>query len=192
MINLLSLEERKQLKAARANSIFMRYVVMSLVVVAVIIIELVGSYFMLMINQSNSRNTITNNQNQSSKFSLVKNKAETYRSNLSVAKYILDTQVPYTDILNAIASRLPNGASLSNIAIDPTTFGTASVQIQTYVSSYTQAIEVKNSLQEAAIGKVKIFDSVSLSATSHESGDNKYQATYTVIYSKKVLPWSSS
>ena len=87
MINLLSLEERKQLKAARANSIFMRYVVMSLVVVAVIIIELVGSYFMLMINQSNSRNTITNNQNQSSKFSSVKNKAETYRSNLSVAKY---------------------------------------------------------------------------------------------------------
>lgn len=188
MINLLSLEERKQLKAARANSIFMRYVVMSLIVVAVIILELVGSYFMLMINQSNSRNTITNNQNQSSKFSSVKNKAETYRSNLSVAKYILDTQVPYTDILNAIASRLPNGASLSNIAIDPTTFGTTSVQIQTYVSSYTQAIEVKNSLQEATIGKVKIFDSVSLSATSHEPSDSKYQATYTVIYSKKVLP----
>ena len=125
MINLLSPEERKQIKAARANSILMRYVVMSLIVVVIIIVELISSYFMLVFNQSTSRETINDNQSKSSAFSSVKSDAEKYRSNLRVAKYILDTQAPYTDILNAIAKRLPNGASLTGISIDPTTFGTA-------------------------------------------------------------------
>lgn len=188
MINLLSPEERKQIKAARANSILMRYVVMSLIVVVIIVVELISSYFMLVFNQSASRETINDNQSKSSAFSSIKSDAEKYRSNLRVAKYILDTQAPYTDILNAIAKRLPNGASLTGISIDPTTFGTASVQIQTHVSSYAQAIEVKNSLQETSINKVKVFDSVSLSNATHEIGDNTFQANYTVIYSKKVLP----
>lgn len=188
MINLLSPEERKQIKAARANSILMRYVVMSTIVVVIIAVELVGSYFMLLFNQSTSRNTISENQSKSSAFSSVKGNAERYRSNLRVAKYILDTQAPYTDILNAVAKRLPNGASLTGISIDPTTFGTDSVQIQTRVSSYAQAIEVKNSLQETSINKVKVFDSVSLSNAMHENGDSAFQANYTVVYSKKVLP----
>ena len=47
---------------------------------------------------------------------------------------------------------------------------------------------VKNSLQETSINKVKVFDSVSLSNATHEIGDNTFQANYTVIYSKKVLP----
>ena len=111
MINLLSPEERKQIKAARANSILMRYVVMSLIVVVIIVVELISSYFMLVFNQSASRETINDNQSKSSAFSSVKSDAEKYRSNLRVAKYILDTQAPYTDILNAIAKRLPNGAS---------------------------------------------------------------------------------
>ena len=42
MINLLSPEERKQIKAARANSILMRYVVMSLIVVVIIVVELIS------------------------------------------------------------------------------------------------------------------------------------------------------
>ena len=151
MINLLSPEERKQIKAARANSILMRYVVMSLIVVVIIVVELISSYFMLVFNQSASRETINDNQSKSSAFSSVKSDAEKYRSNLRVAKYILDTQAPY-------------------------------------VSSYAQAIEVKNSLQETSINKVKVFDSVSLSNATHEIGDNTFQANYTVIYSKKVLP----
>ena len=150
MINLLSPEERKQIKAARANSILMRYVVMSLIVVVIIVVELISSYFMLVFNQSASRETINDNQSKSSAFSSVKSDAEKYRSNLRVAKYILDTQ--------------------------------------THVSSYAQAIEVKNSLQETSINKVKVFDSVSLSNATHEIGDNTFQANYTVIYSKKVLP----
>ena len=116
MINLLSPEERKQIKAARANSILMRYVVMSLIVVVIIVVELISSYFMLVFNQSASRETINDNQSKSSAFSSVKSDAEKYRSNLRVAKYILDTQAPYTDILNAIAKRLPNGASLTGIS----------------------------------------------------------------------------
>ena len=88
MINLLSPEERKQIKAARANSILMRYVVMSLIVVVIIVVELISSYFMLVFNQSASRETINDNQSKSSAFSSVKSDAEKYRSNLRVAKYI--------------------------------------------------------------------------------------------------------
>ena len=187
MINLLSPNDKKQLKAAYANSILMRYVVMAPIVLAIIVLEMVVVYFILATSQTISKNTIADNQQKAAQYSSVKQQAENFRSNLSIAKYILNTQAPYTDILTAIAQKMPGDTAISEISVNPSTFGTAT-QITAIVTSHEQAIVVKNNLQKAAIGNILVFDSVSLESTSQNMADGQYTAVYSVIFSKKVLP----
>lgn len=187
MINLLSPSEKKQIRAAYSNTILARYIVLTFFVMLIIVAEVAGSYFILSINQTSSRATIADNEASSQKYSSAKQAVTTYKSNLSIAKYILNSRVSYTNILDAISKILPASAHISSITIDPTTFGSTPSQIIMTVGSYNEAISIKNQLQNCAMNGVNVFDSVSIANIQQSSGTSSYQVTYSATFSKKVI-----
>lgn len=190
MINLMPPEERKQLAAARTNSLLMRYVILTGIVIGVLIVEMVAVYFIVSVGQAGNEAIIADNTKKTVQYTGVKNEADEFRSNLSTAKFILGRQVPYTTLMLAIANNLPAGAALDKLVIDPATFGTpTTLNIQT--ESYSRAIEVKTALQNAKVGDVPIFSSVSFqsvaSTDSEQATSLPYNAIYNVTYSKAAL-----
>jgi hypothetical protein len=188
MINLLPTEDQRQLAAARTNTLLLRYTILLSVFVVVLVMEIFAVYVVVNIGKTQNQNTITENDAKAAGYASIKQQADTFRSNLATAKYILDKQVPYTTLMLALSQNLPSGAVIDKLTIDPATFGTpTSLTVKT--TSYDKAIAVKTSLQNAKVGNTPLFTSVSFDSVS--SGDMQTQypftAIYNVTYSKAAL-----
>ena len=189
MINLMPIAGQKELAAARTNSLLLRYVILVSIFIGVLIIEVLIVYALLNNDRSNNEATITENQQKTIAYAPTKQQADEFRSNLATAKYILAKQTPYTTLILAIANKLPTGAVLDKLTLDPSTFGTpTSISVKTI--SYAKAIEIKSALQTTLVNDVPLFSSVSFDSVS--SGDASadaypYTAMFNVVYSKGVL-----
>jgi len=188
MINLLPKEDQRQLTAARTNTLLFRYTILLSIFVVALVIEILGVYVVVNIGKTQNQNTISENNTKAASYASVKQQADTFRSNLATAKYILDKQVPYTTLMLALSQSLPSGSVIDKIALNPTAFGTPTT-LTVRTTSYDKAIAVKTSLQNAKVGDTALFTSVSFDSVS--SGDNQTQypftAVYNVTYSKAAL-----
>jgi len=188
MINLMPLDDRRQLAAARTNTLLLRYTILLGIFVVALVVEILSVYIVMDVGKVQNQTTIDDNNSKASGYAAVKQEADTFRTNLATAKYILDKQVPYTTLMLAIAQNLPHGAILDKLAIDPTTFGTpTSLTVDT--TSYDSAIAVKSALQNAKVNNVPIFTSVSFQSVSSSESDSAYAytAVFDITYSKAVL-----
>ena len=189
MINLMPSNDRRQLTAARTNTLLLRYVILMGVFAALLVMELVAVYFIVSIGRANNEQTIRENETKTAQYNDVKQQATLFRSNLATAKYILDKQVPYTALMLALANNLPEGAIMDKLSIDPSTFDT-STTLGIKTISYDRSVQVKNALQNTKVKNIPIFSSVSFQSVSLDDKDTSgypYIAVYNVVYSKKVL-----
>lgn len=190
MINLLPPNDKKQLAAARTNTLLARYSVLLAVIVAFLALEVVGMYFVVDAGTAQSQATINENGQKTSSYSSTKQQAEVFTSNLATAKYILDKQAPYTTLIFTLAGSLPSGSVLDTVSLDPATFGTP-IALTVKTKSYDKSIEVKTALQNAKVnGTVPLFSSVSFQSVAASEGEStpyKYTAVFNVIYSKEAL-----
>lgn len=188
MINLMPAEDQRQLAAARTNTLLLRYTILLGIFVAVLVIEILGVYLVVTIGESGNKTTISENDAKAASYASVKQQADSFRSNLATAKYILGKQVPYTTLMLALSQSLPSGSIINKLEIDPTTFGTQTT-LTVNTTSYDKAIAVKTALQNAKVGKNALFTSVSFDSVSSGDAQTAYPftAVFNVVYSQAVL-----
>ena len=190
MINLMPPEERRQLAAARTNTILLRYTIIMGVLICVIILELLAMYFVINLGKAQNESTISSNTTKTQQYLPVQQQADTFNTNLKTAKYILSKQTPYTDLITSIANCLPKGAVINTLELDPATFGTPTT-LTVMTTSYQKAIDIKTSLQNAKmLGKTPLFTSVSFQSISQQQGGSSsypFTAIYNITYSKEAL-----
>ena len=171
MINLLSPSDRRQLAAARSNTLILRYILLLSVVIAIMALEMLSVYLLLNNDMRNSQALIDDNNTKAQKYASIAKQADTFRTNLAISKYILSKQIPYTSLIFAIADSLPNsGTSYAildgNINITPVNFGTpVTLTIQT--NTPDTAIQVKTSLQQVKYNGKNIFSAVSFESIAN-------------------------
>lgn len=190
MINLLPPEEKRQLAAARTNTLLARYSVLTAIIVGLLALEIVGMYFFVDAGTAQNEATIQENEQKTASFSDTKRESEAFTANLATAKYILGKQVPYTSLIFALAGSLPEGSVIDTVALDPATFGTPTT-LTVKTTSYNKAISVKTSLQDAKFNKsTPLFSSVSFQSVSSSEDTTtpyRYTAIFNVTYSKELL-----
>jgi Tfp pilus assembly protein PilN len=184
MINLLSPNDRKQLSAARANTLLLRYNILLGLVIGVLIIEMVGIYFVLGVDKARNEAVIRDNEAKTQAYDSTKIAATQFKSDLTTAKYILSNQVPYTKLITTIANLLPQDAIIDTLALNPATFGTPA-QMTIHTKSYESAIAVKQDLQGSDIFTDINFQSVT-QGTDSASSAYPFTAVYNVTFSKKA------
>jgi Tfp pilus assembly protein PilN len=191
MINLLSPNDQRQLAAARTNTLILRYIFLMSVVIAIMALEMLGVYLLLNRDMNNSQTTIESNNQKAAKYEWVEQKADAFRTNLAISKYILNKQAPYTQLILTIAKALPdNGsqkATIDSLSIEPSTFGTP-ITLTVQTDSSDTAIKVKTSLQETEYNNKKLFTAVSFESLSNPDASRKtYLATFQVTFSKDIV-----
>lgn len=190
MINLLPPDDKKQLAAARTNTLLARYSVLLSIIVVFLALEVVGMYLVVDASTAQNESIIAENEQKTAAYASTKQQAAVFSSNLATAKYILGKQAPYTRLIFALSTSLPEGSVLDTMALDPTTFGTPTT-LTVKTQSYNKAVEVKAALQNAKInGKTPLFTSVSfqsLSASEELTSQYRFTAILNVTYSKEAL-----
>jgi hypothetical protein len=184
MINLLAPDDRRQLAAARTNTLLRRYVFLMALVIAVLIVEMVGVYLIIGNDKARNEAVIQENEQKTTGYAETKQLATQFKSDLATAKVILDKQVPYTKLITGVAAALPQDARLDTLALNPESFGTPTV-LTIHTKSYGLAIDIKASLQ-----KSPLFSDVSFQSVTKEekpASDYQYTAVYNVTFSREAL-----
>lgn len=184
MINLLAPNDRRQLAAARTNTLLRRYVFLMALVLAVLVAEMAGVYFVISSDKARNEAVIQENEQKTVGYAETKRLATQFKSDLATAKVILDKQVPYTKLIIGVANALPQDARLDTLSLNPELFGTPTT-LTLHTKSYGLAIDIKSSLQ-----KSPMFSDVSFQSVTKEekpSSDYQYTAVYNVTFSREAL-----
>lgn len=167
MINLLPPDSARQLRAARHNSILIRYVIGAAIALALITLVYLVAFALFKTTENTNTELSQQNQQKISGYGAEANAAKEYRDNLQRAKTILDSEVSYPTALARIATSLPEETVISSLALTPDTIGqplTLTVEAKTQEA----ALAVKKKFEEN-----KIATNISISSLTHTAASTE-------------------
>lgn len=147
MINLLPVEIKRDIKAARLNVILRRYILIVIVALMAMMLVCAGAYLILKNSQSSSLSTNTENIKKAKEYNEVKKHGDEYRQNLSVAKQIFDNSTNYTNLIFTIASLVPKGVTIDSITLSSTSLANQNLFLG-HAKSFDLANQTKDSFQK--------------------------------------------
>lgn len=176
MINLLPPEQLRELRAARANTLLLRYNIFLLGVLLFVVLALIIVYFYLNTIKDTAIQTKHDNDAKVASYIHIDDQAKDFRNNLANAKTILDKDVTYSKTLLAIANVLPDGVIFNTITLDSATFGTPTV------------LALKARDEGAAVAAKEAFSKSSMFSDVHfTSVSRKNKDTYPVDAGLSVI-----
>lgn len=151
MINIISPEQKHEIRAARINVILIRYAIM-LVSLAALIVLIYGLGFWLVGQEKRAVNDkLLSQTEQSRAYDTVEKEAEAFRKNLTIAKSILSKETIYSTFLTTLAKDMPSGTVIVNLSLGGTTTAQQGLNIDTRASSYAKVLELKGSLEQSTL-----------------------------------------
>lgn len=176
MISLLPPENKRDISAARTNTILIRYNILLLGAVAFLMLSIGIVYFYLANTKAGAEKIISENEAKVTNFAATEQQASVFRQNLVTAKQILDREVNYTKVILDVSRLLPSGTVLTNLSLDAATFGTpTSLVVQ--ATNYDRALALKDTLSKSQLFSDVHF--LSISATEGTAG-GAYPVTVTL------------
>jgi Tfp pilus assembly protein PilN len=189
VINLLPTEHKREIRAARTNVLLVRYIAILTTAFVVLGGLLAGAYVVLNVERDAAIATVKENEQRVASYQPVRLQAESYRTDLTIAKSILDQKASYTALIYKIANIIPSNVVLDDLVIDPRTFG-STVTLNASSKSYDDATRLKDALKK----NKEIFTNVqviSLRATETSEGAEQIEypvkATLSVVFNREAL-----
>ena len=165
MINLLSPETKKQIRAARMNVVLVNYCVM-IGVAALCLAAVFGVGFWADMNDQRSAQEAKDASTLAAQeYSKTRTAATDFANNLATAKIILANNISFSKLLTDIASVVPSGVILNNLSLGTNTKN-APITISGRATSSQKAIDLKNSLEASPIFENVSFINVSRTDTA--------------------------
>lgn len=165
MINLLPNTSKAEIRAARANVLLVRYIMISLSAVGVLAGLIAGSYVVLNSARDSAQQKVNDNQANVSGYETTKQQADSFRSSLATAKSVLNQNISFIKLIYAISDAIPPNVILDSLTLDPATFGT-----KTLITASAKTFDDASKLKESFASKQSLFSSVQLQ--SIQSGDS--------------------
>lgn len=110
MINLLNPAQKRQLRAARRNTIWRRYLLLIAgSAIAINIVFGITASFIAFQEKSSQDSLDTNNSELKDSYKKDKQNAQDFRRNLAAAKTIITSETNYSDVILSIAAAVPSG-----------------------------------------------------------------------------------
>lgn len=159
MINLLPQASKRQIRAARTNTLLVRYNFLMIIAVVFLLASTGVVYIYLNDVNANTKKIISDNQSKVTSYASVQQQADNFKNSLASAKQILDQEIPYTKVIVRVASLLPAGVVLDTLSLDAKTFGT-STTFAAKAKDYNAALALKNSLQASPYFSNVYFSSI--------------------------------
>lgn len=124
MINLIGKDRKKQLHAARRNSIWVRYIFLLVSTLVAVSLLLGGAsfYFYGQKISQDEANEANKNRLFTQKYKTEKAEVEDFRKKLNTAKAIFDAETYYSTILLDVSKTMPKNTILMGVVFNSATF----------------------------------------------------------------------
>lgn len=169
MINLLPDLEKRELRAARTNSLLIRYNIALIASVVFLGVALGIVYYFLNATKASAETAIAESRTKASSFAAVESEAQLFRANLATAKQILDKEVSYSKVILAIANVMPSGTTLDKLSLNSQDFGKPTT-IVAQAKSYEAALSLKGSFEKSSLFSDVHFQSIAANPSAQTSG----------------------
>ena len=160
MINLLPPDTKRELRAARSNTLLVRYNIFLVGALVFMMIALGIVYVYLSNTKAGAEQAISESNAKVANYALVEAQAAEFRQNLQTAKQILDQEVNYSKVVLEFASLMPAGTILDTLTLDSATFGTP-ITLNAKAKNYESALALKDSFQNSSLFTDVHFQSIS-------------------------------
>ncbi len=119
MINLLPPQAKKEIRAARSNTLLIRYAVLLCIAGVFLVGALAFAQFYMMNQGAIADELKRDNEQQASGFAPAQAAATSLRNDLRKAKQLLDNDIRYSQFLLRVSALLPNGTALDQLELSP-------------------------------------------------------------------------
>jgi len=114
MINLLPAQIKKQLRAATANVLLLRYVIITAISVAFLLLIAGGAYLILTNLKTGAEKTIADNQASYTSYNTIKSATEELQNSLNSTQAVMNGDFDYNSRLTSLAAIMPAGVVLDS------------------------------------------------------------------------------
>ncbi len=172
MINLLPQEKRSEVLASQSNTLLLRYCFATLGL-AVLLMLLTGLvYMVLKSSQASTEQRLSQALSQTVQYNEIQKEADEFRSNLAVAKTVLDSGTDYSRILITIAQELPPNVSLASINLSPDSLNSP-MSLEINGENELDALSLKSAFERSKIFKDAHIESINQKGQTDEGASGK-------------------
>lgn len=182
MINLLPPEAKKQLSAGRANRLLLRYLILLATFAVILLLIIAATHWYIDNMKQTYQATIDKNTADSLHMASSQQEVTEFRSNLAVARQILDKQINYSTIILRVANAIPSGVVIEQLSLDPATIGTP-IQLNARIASEQAATRLKQSLNDSPYFNDAHYDTL----TRSDDDDYPFRLVFTVTFTQELL-----
>ncbi len=167
MINLLPVETKRQIGAARANTVLMRYLVF-IGISSLLMVAIFGGGLYITLNEKKlAAKDLDTLKQSNSQYSPIQKQAEEFSANLGTAKSILSNEIIFSELTTNIAKALPVGTVLTNLTILTDNVGQP-ITLNARTKDEEGALRLKNALETSPV-----FEKVSISSITSPIQENE-------------------
>ncbi len=183
MINLLPSDYGASLRFAHLNSIMRRWLVVSLLAGAgLVLIMVVGWVYINQQNKNLTRNIDSVNQQlQAEDLAGTQKKAKDITSNIKIINQVLSREIRFSELISHIGTVMPPGTVLSGLTLSKVDGG---LDLSATARDYTSATQIAVNLSDP---KNQIFDKldiVNINCSSTSGNAYPCSATFRALFSK--------
>lgn len=175
MINLMPDADKKEIRAARANVILARYIMIILMAFVFLLLLLAGSYVVLTQTKDSATRLMDANSSKAAVYSATKAQVDSLSASLTQTKTILNQEVLYSNVLMNIGQQMPNGTVLDKITLNSASFTGTPVTLKAYAKTTNDAVALREKFQSTPI-----FTNVNFSSVSDSAGIPGYPVSVTM------------
>lgn len=181
MINLLSNDQKDDIRAARTNVILLRYMGIILLALVFIVGIFYVSYTVLRTTMDSNDATIASNDLKADVYNDTKKEVDALSAKLNEAKTILDQEVRYSQLLPKLGQLMPAGTVLGDLELSNSSFVGAPVDLVAYAKSTNEAGVLQSQFQSSPL-----FTQVIIKGTEESGGLEDYpiKISLSVVFNK--------
>lgn len=188
MINLLPTEDKRQIKAARHNTVLVKYVSLLSLVLLLTLASFGGGYYVAERTKALAQQALRGEESNASKYAKAKADADAFAKDLATAKSVFSEGITYSQLLLDIAEVVPKGSVINGLNLTGNAFG-SSLNITGKATSLDVVEKLKEELENSTVFEGVSTVSVSTIETTdtEEGGANQdygYNVTLKATLSK--------
>jgi hypothetical protein len=180
MINLMPDEAKRQLRAARANVLLLRYLLVLLIATGFIAFAIVGSFYLLTQTKASAEELIAASDTEAEVYSETQQAVAQLSSQLSEARSTLNNEVSYSNILINFGQLMPEGTVLDSITLDGDSFNGTPVTMTIYAVNTDAVVNARERFQSTSYFSNVSFQSISEGNTTVSGYPVSAQMTLTI------------
>jgi len=180
MINLLPIDKKAEIRAARTNLILLRYIIILIVATAFVLASMYVTYTVLGFTKDSSEKTIASNDLQADVYSSTKTQVDALSASLAETKVTLDQEVRYSKALVNIAQLMPPSTIFGKLELTDSSFSGAPTSAKVYAKSSADAVVLRQNFEKSPMFSGVSFQTIVESGSGVDGYPVSVDMTFTL------------